>query len=317
MKKVLVTDSLFVYPEHEALMANAGIEVERLDKPNASEEELIAALQDKDGYILGGIEHVTDAVVAAADKLQVISFTGTAWKHFIPGWERALAKNIIITNAPHANASAVAEWAFTTSLAMTRDLFDLGRTGSGKFKTVPGIQELHIGIIGMGHIGDSIAVLFEQVGARRITYWTRTPLEYGFEAQEMDDLLASADIVFVCVSAEAGSDFLNDEKISKLKDGALITCLTESVVNEEALLKHLQTGRVRAFLDWTPKSSAFMQLPLSTFYCSNESTAFNTGLANKLASDIVMQSMINILSHQPDSHIADPLQRSRYDKLLS
>lgn len=305
MKKVLVTDSLFVYPEHEALLAKAGIEVERLDKPKASEEELIAALKGKVGYILGGIEHVTGSVIEAAEDLRVIAFTGTAWKSFVPGWELAMKKGIKITNAPHANASAVAEWVFSASLAMNRDLFDLGRTGTATFKTVPGIQDLHVGIIGMGHIGFHIAELFERTGAKRVTFWNRSPVESSFESQELDSLLSSADIVFVCVSGEAGKDFINNEKLSLLKNNAIITSLTESVVDEEALLEQLTAGRVRAFLDWTPKLAAYKQLPLSTFYCSNESTAFNTQDANRLASDIVTQSIINTLNDVADPNIVN------------
>lgn len=305
MKKVLVTDSLFIYPEHEALLAKADIEVERLDKPKASEEELITALEDKDGYILGGIEHVTKSVIERVDKLQVIAFTGTAWKGFIPGWELATKKGIKITNAPHANASAVAEWAYSVSLAMNRELFDLGRTGAATFKTVPGVQDLHVGIIGMGHIGSHIGKLFEQVGARRVTFWNRSPIKCNHETQGLDDLLSSADIVFVCVSSEAGKDFIDNEKLSMLKDKAIITCLTDSVVDEAALLKQLEAGRVRAFLDWTPKIAGFKQLPLSVFYCSNESTAFNTQEANRLASDIVTRSMINILSGVDDPNIVN------------
>lgn len=303
MKKVLVTDSLFIYPDHERLLADAGIEVERLDKPNASEDELIAALKDKDGYILGGIEKVTKPVIAAANQLEAIAFTGTAWKGFIPAWEYAVEKGIKITNAPHANASAVAEWAFATSLAMTRNLFELGRTGGATFKTTPGIQDLHIGIIGMGHIGSRIAEMFKGVGAGHITYWNRSLIECNFESQTIVDLLSSADIVFVCVSSEAGKDFLNNEKLGSLKDGAIITCLTESAVDEEALLGYLELGRIRAFLDWTPKPGAFKRLPLSTFYCSNESTAFNTQAANQLASDITTRSIINILNGLDDHNI--------------
>lgn len=305
MKKVLVTDSLFIHPDHEALLANAGIEVERLDKPNASEDELIAALRDKDGYILGGIENVTEPVIAAANQLQAIAFTGTAWKGFIPAWEYATEKGIKITNAPHANASAVAEWAFVTSLAMARNLFELGRTGDATFKTTPGIQDLHIGIIGMGHIGSRIAEMFKGVNAGRISYWNRSPLESEFENQDITDLLSSADIIFVCVSGEAGKDFLNNEKLSNLKSGAIMTCLTESIVDEGALLENLESSRVRALLDWTPKSDAFKQLPLETFYCSNESTAFNTRAANQLASDITTQSMINILNGLDDQNIVN------------
>lgn len=305
MKKVLVTDSLFIYPEHEKAMLEEGIQIERIDKPNASESELITAINDKDGYILGGIEKVTEPVVLAANNLKVISFTGTAWKGFIPSWELATKRGIKITNAPHANASAVAEWSFATSLAMVRDLFDLGKTGDGSFKTTAGFADLSVGIIGMGHVGFRIAELFNGIGVNQISYWNRSEINSEYDRKDISDVLKSSDLVFVCVSGEAGPDFLNEEKLSRLKQGAIITSLTESIVDEQALLVALQKEKIRAFLDWTPKLDGFKQLPLSSFYCSNESTAFNTKAANKLASDIVTQSIINVLTDKDDSNIVN------------
>jgi len=41
MPTVLITDSLFFYTEHEQQLKAAGYDIERLDKPDATEEELI------------------------------------------------------------------------------------------------------------------------------------------------------------------------------------------------------------------------------------------------------------------------------------
>lgn len=54
MDKILVTDTLFIFPEHEARLRDAGFEIERLPKPDATGEELIEAVKGKVGYILGG-----------------------------------------------------------------------------------------------------------------------------------------------------------------------------------------------------------------------------------------------------------------------
>src|SRR5579872_5267248 len=123
--KILVTDSLFIFAEHIKKLEEAGYEVVRLDKPKATEEELVEAVKGKVGYILGGVEKVTEPVVEAADELKAIVFTGTGYKGYIPAWELATKKGIIIANAPHANANAVAEWAFAGGIAMVRNLFAL------------------------------------------------------------------------------------------------------------------------------------------------------------------------------------------------
>ena len=83
--KILVTDSLFIFPKHEQQLKDAGYEVVRLDKPEASEDELCEAVKGTVGYILGGVEKVTDKVIEAADNLRAIVFSGIGYKGFIPG----------------------------------------------------------------------------------------------------------------------------------------------------------------------------------------------------------------------------------------
>src|SRR4051812_30727160 len=121
-KKILITDSLFIFKQHEERLKAAGYEIERLDKPMATEEELIAAIKGKTGYILGGIEKVTDKVIAAADQLNAIVFTGSDWKAFITGYQSATDKHISIANTPGANSYAVGEYAITLMFAMIRNI---------------------------------------------------------------------------------------------------------------------------------------------------------------------------------------------------
>ena len=305
-KKILVTDRLFIFDEHIKQLEAAGYEVERLDKPNASEDELRKAVKGKVGYILGGIEKVTDKVIESADQLKAIIFTGTAWKGFVLGHELATKRGIAIANAPHANAGTVAEWAFAGALAMTRNLFSLGRTGDKTFQTTHSLNELRVGIVGLGHIGSRLAELFYSAGAKEIVYWSHSEKQSSFKHLELNELLKQSDIVCFCVSVDAGHGWLDKEKVALLKDGALLTCLTDDVLNEDDLLKELEGGKIRAFLDWTPKDEGYKSLPLDVFFCSNESTAYNTHAANKLASDWATQSLLNLLSNGKDQYLVNP-----------
>lgn len=142
--KILVTDSLFIFKEHEEALRNAGYEIERLDKPEATEEELVAAVKGKVGYILGGIEKITDRVIEAADQLKVITFTGSDWQYFIPGHDLATKKGIGIANAPGANSGAVAEYTLAFMLAMTREIFDLGRSAKKSLECFGGLEYLEL-----------------------------------------------------------------------------------------------------------------------------------------------------------------------------
>ena len=298
--KILVTDTLFIFDEQMSQLKDAGYDVERLPKPNATEAELCEAVKGKVGYILGGVEKVTDKVIEAADELEAIVFTGTSWKYFVTGWESAQKRGIKIASAPHANARAVAEWTFAAGMAMVRNLFALGKTGDKTFESVRSIEELQVGIIGLGHIGERLAELFTGVGAKRVVYWNRSDKQVPYERLEMDEVLKSSDIVLVCVSGDVGKGWLDKEKLLLIKDNTIVTCLADESLDEEALLVELQSGRIKAFLDWTPKPVGYKELPLDIFYCSNESAAYNTQAANKLASDWATESMINLLTTGED-----------------
>ena len=106
---MLVTDTLFIFDEHVKMLNDAGYEVVRVEKPDMSEEELCEAVKEKVGYILGGIECVTDKVIDAATDLNAIVFTGTGFKGHIPGWQHALEKGINIGTTPYANVYEVSE----------------------------------------------------------------------------------------------------------------------------------------------------------------------------------------------------------------
>lgn len=301
MDKILVTDSLFIFDEHVKQLEDAGYAVERLDKTKATEEELIQAVRGKVGYILGGVEKVTDKVIQAGDSLQAIVFTGTAWDGFVTGKDTAQQNGVKIANTPHLNAGAVAEWVFSTGMAMSRHLFALGRTGDKTLPTSLGLSELQVGIVGLGHVGERTAALFTSVGAN-VSYWSQSPKESQLAYKELDTLLAESDLVLVCVSAAAGAGWLDGAKLSKLKPGAVVNCLTDTVLNEEDLLAALSNGGIRAYLDWTPKSPAYKNLPVDTFYCSNQSTAYNTRQANKAISDAAVSSLINLLQTGEDKY---------------
>lgn len=299
---ILVTDSLFIGDEHVRKLTEAGYEVERLDKPNATEQELCEAIKDKVGYILGGIEHVTPAVIDMADNLKAIAFTGTDWKEHIIAWQQAFDKGIAISNTPFSNSQAVAEWALTGAVSMVRRVYQLGRTGKDTFITTPGFNELHVGVVGLGHVGRMLADMFKGIGIGRVSYWSKSPKQTSFNRLELDELLGQADIVCFCVSAEAGKGYVDSAKLSQMKDGAIVTTMREVTLDEDALLVELKSGRLRAYLDYTPKTEGYLDLDLGIFYGSNIKTSYNTSQANKRTSDMATQSLLNLLSGIADKY---------------
>ncbi len=311
MKSILITDSLFIFPEHEQKLRDAGFELTRLDKPEATEEELIEAVKGKHGYILGGVEKVTEKIIEAGDMLEVISFTGIDYKAFVPGWKYATEKGITITNTPDAAAHAVSEWAVTVALCMNRGVFDIGRTGQKDFMTTPGLENLKIGIIGLGRIGRNIIKKLEAFDTADITYYNRSrhqefEKEYNISYMPLDDVMKESDVLFLCVPEQAGINFIGARELSLMKSGALLVSSSHSgLIDEDALLPKLQSGKIRVAVDFPLKQNGYSDLPLSVAYFSNGQNAFNTNAGIRRASDTVTESMINLLNGKSDQYKAN------------
>lgn len=302
--KILITDSLFIHKEHEDKLAQSGISFERLDKPQATEEEIISAIKDKDGYILGGIEKTTDKIIDAGEKLKAIVFTGIGYKDFIPNYDYVTSKNIAIANTPDAPTHAVAEWAITMALAMNRNIFDLSRTGEKSFITSKGLEAQNIGIVGFGRIGKEIARMLEVFRPAQVSYYSRIKHnDLNITYKELPQLLAESDVVFVCVSKDAGESFIGRDELSQMKNGALLVSFAgHEIVNKEALLEQLQSGRIRAVVDNKFENEDFKSIPLNIYQCFNASNAFNTETELKLCSDMATESMINLLKNGKDKN---------------
>ncbi len=302
-KKILVTDSLFIFDEHIKQLEAAGYEVERLDKARATEAELTEAVKDKVGYILGGIEHVTDKVLEAASELKAIAFTGADYKALIPGWESAGEKGIAITTTPGANATAVAEFAMAAALIMQRNLLELGRTGSKKFETAKSMQNSVIGIIGAGNIGLKLAEMVNTFSPSEVIYFNRSKNEkIDAKYVEFDGLLQTADVIFVAVPGSAGQLF-NAENLAKTKKGALIISISPTnLFDFEALLPKLQNNELRVAIDWSAPNEEFAKLPMNVWFNTNDHTGYNTFVANKIASDMAVESLLNVLRTGEDKY---------------
>lgn len=305
--KVLVTDSLFIFDEHIRKLRKAGLEVVRLDKPKASEEELIEAIKGKVGYILGGIEQVTEPVIDASDSLRAIVFTGIGYKGFIPGWKEATKRGIAIANVPDGPTQPVAEWSLMAALAMNRGIFELASPKGKTFLTTKGLEGQTVGIIALGRIGGRIAEMVQPFRPAATIYYSTHRHEereksLGLQYMEMDHLLQRSDVVFLCVPDEVGNGFFTASHFAKMKEDALLVSFMHSnIIDVNALYDALDTGKIRAISDY-PMDDRFNKFPLSRWYSFKASNAFNTKQSLKFTSDNATQAIINLLNTGRDKH---------------
>lgn len=305
-RKILVTDTLFVGAEHEAMMRGAGLTVARLPLLKASESELCEAIADVEGYILGGIERVTAPVIEAAQSLKVISFTGAGYREFIPAHELATSKGISITTARGANSTAVARYAKALTLGMVRRIPSLTTVRGTDFYSAKDNEDLTVGVVGFGAVGSKLARELRSDGFKVVVVSDHVEAEIeGFERVALEDLPQRANIISVNVSKGRGENVLSKTLIDALPNGAIVVnAAFPSAVDERALASRISAGEIFAAFD-APMEIEHDPFPVGQYVCSNAQAGYNTARAIKLTSDMVTRSIINVLTKGTDQYVAN------------
>ena len=161
------------------------------------------------------------------------------------------AAGVPVSNCAGANTTSVAEWCLSAVLALRRRTVEADaavRRGEWPQTTLGG-RELagsRVGVVGMGPIGRRTAELFAAVGCDT-SYWSRSrhddaPVPYA----ELDDLLATSDVVVLVIALGAQTRGLLDaDRLARLRPGALVVNAARGeVVDEAALVQALADGRV-------------------------------------------------------------------------
>jgi phosphoglycerate dehydrogenase-like enzyme len=161
------------------------------------------------------------------------------------------AAGVPVANCAGANTISVAEWCLSATLALLRATVegDAAVRRSEWPQTSLGGRELagsRVGVVGMGPIGRRTAELFSAFGCP-VQYWSRSrhddaPVPYA----ELDDLLATSDVVVLVIALGAQTRGLLDEKrLAAMKPGALlVNGARGEVVDEPALVAALRSGQL-------------------------------------------------------------------------
>jgi D-3-phosphoglycerate dehydrogenase / 2-oxoglutarate reductase len=104
-----------------------------------------------------------------------------------------------------------------------------------------------IGLIGFGGIAAEVARIAGGAGMR-VLAWNRTPrTAAGVRFAELDTVLAESDVVSVhLLLTDETRNFLNAERVAKIRPGALlVNTARAAIVDEAAMIAALQSGRLR------------------------------------------------------------------------
>jgi phosphoglycerate dehydrogenase-like enzyme len=176
--------------------------------------------------------------------------------------EAAMKKlGIAVANVPGGSNSAVAEYVLAAALVLLRRLAwadaEIRDSNYVSFRgrmiadNLPGLEGLTVGVVGLGTVGFAVAEAFHRFGSR-IVYHDPAPRDaqaaarVGAQAVPLEELLKSADIVTLHVPLLPQTrSLIGARQFSLMKTGAvLIQAARGGVVNEDALITHLKSGRL-------------------------------------------------------------------------
>ncbi|MEQ1967931.1 NAD(P)-dependent oxidoreductase [Xenorhabdus nematophila] len=206
-------------------------------------------------YILGGPEYIDDAALKHFPELQRLVLLGTGIPSFVDQ-KAAEEHGVLVMNTPHMNVQCVAEFALSmiiTCASGAPAAAEHVREGSSwpqqAWKT---LSEQHIGIFGMGHIGQALVEKLYALGARQLTYTSRSrkpQLEerYALRFVTQKELLNECDSVSLHLSYnEQTHHLINQSALQKCNPRLRLLCFSNPhVIDPKAARAALLKGNLK------------------------------------------------------------------------
>ena len=258
------------------VLANDGISQSGADAIVASGHELITtkvAQEQLENYInehqvdvvlVRSATTVRQALIDACPSIKGIGRGGVGMDNI--DVEYAREKGIKVFNTPAASSDSVAELVMAHMRSLVRFVHDSNRQmpldGDTKFaqlkKAYAGGIELKgrtLGIVGFGRIGQALAklaigagmkVIFSDIHeddvAVELSFYDGQTASFKVENAGFERVLAESDFISLHVP---GGDLIGAAEMAKMKDGVfLLNAARGGVINEEALLEAIESGKV-------------------------------------------------------------------------
>jgi glyoxylate reductase len=222
--------------------------------PNDVRDERLA---DADAAVTLLTDRVDDAFLDAAPHLKIVANVAVGYNNI--DVELCRRRGVIVTNTPDVLTDATADLAMALLLMVTRRLGEgerLVRSGEpwkwDMFMMLgSGIQGRRLGIVGMGGIGQALAIRARAFGMT-IAYHNRTPVDadtehrLGARYKPLGELLATSDVVSInCPYTPETHHLIGPEALATMKSSAfLVNTARGPIVDEEALVAALRDGSI-------------------------------------------------------------------------
>ena len=254
MPKVLITTVPFGEKNRlpQDLLEKAGIEylINPFNK-KITEEQLAKIITDFD-VIIAGTEHITKKVMESASKLRLISRVGIGLDSVDLIAARELGINVSYT--PDAPAPAVAELTIGLMISLLRSVhISNSKMHQGKWYRYHGrrLEEVTVGIIGIGRIGGGVLKRLEGFGTKKnlvndIEPNHKLDSNYQLKWTNKEQILKEADIISLHLPlTHVTKNMIRKEQLLTMKpDAALINTSRGGIINETDLYDVMHSGHL-------------------------------------------------------------------------
>lgn len=217
-----------------------------------TKEEIIRILPEFDILLAIFSRPIDRDMLDAGKKLQLISNFGVGYNNIDIQYARS--KGITVCNTPQSVCNPTAELCLALILSAARRIPELDhRIRSekeglwGVMKNLgTGLEGKTLGIIGMGRIGQNVALKAQAFGMR-IIYYNRHTEVPGYPKVELDKLLKESDFISIHTPLNNDSEHLiGSQELSLMKKSAfLINTARGAVIDEKALADCLSRHAIR------------------------------------------------------------------------
>ncbi|AVG24305.1 D-lactate dehydrogenase-like protein [Pontimonas salivibrio] len=237
--------------------------------------------------------HAGLAPVNSMPKLQYLQMPNAGYDDAIEYRREGLD----ICNARGVHDISTAELALTLTLSSLRGIDDFVRaqpSGDWLQGPRPSLAYKRVGLVGYGSIGKTIASLLAPFHVDLVPF-NRSGSDGATTMDQLDSLLPTFDVVILILPATPETTKLFDAKrLSLMKDGALLVNVARGViVDTDALVQELNSGRIRAALDVMdpeplPADHPLWQVPgvIISPHVGGNSSAFEPGMRALLATQL-------------------------------
>lgn len=219
-----------------------------------AEEPLESIVKDADALVV--MYHPVNAeLMDLMPKCKIINRSGIGFD--IVDIEAATKRGIFVTNIPDYCIQEVADHAMSMILSFQRKIvFFNSRMKNGEWDLNQGwmmhrVENQTLGLVAFGHIAKAVCHRARSFGMNVVTYdpylTDEEILQWGAEpVRDLDTLLMNSDVVSVHTPLNPETrGLIGEREISLMKENAiLINVARGGIVDEEALLKALNEGRI-------------------------------------------------------------------------